>query len=912
METGLKPEQDIIEFGVFGMGKSNQALLAFNRGIISKLGLARIDVAKVALSAEIQTNWTPKLLGSMMLRAGYKYLGSTKDNNKAVFIPFVFSKTQTASIEFTNDCIRVWDANDELITREAVSATITNGDFATNLTGWTDNDEVGAASTWASGSYMQLVGNGINYARRTQLVSVGGDAGITHAVRIVIERGPVRFRIGSTSNNDDYVSETTLGTGIHSLGFIPQGDFYISFYSLLERITLVKSIEIEAAGVMEIPSPYQESDLSLIRWDQSLDIIYLACDSLQQREIQRRDNNSWSIVLFQPEDGPVGVMNTSEITIAASALFGNITLTSNQNLFKDSQVGAIFKLISVGQSVAQAISAQNVFSDYIIVEGVGTTRAFTINISGTWVATVRVQRSFDEGVSWDDVLSYSGNTTTSYNDGLDNQVVRYRIGVKTGEYTSGTANVGLSYSLGSITGYVRITAYSSPTSVSAEVLKDLGSTNATTQWSEGSWSDYKGWPSAVALAEGRLFFAGKGKIWGSISDAYKSFDDEIEGDSGTISRDLGSGAISNANWLISLYRLFVGCDTSVKAIKTTSFEEPMTPSNFRVVEPSTQACYNVPPAKLDKKAIFIQGAGTRVFELTYDQSIIDYAAEELTKACPEIGQPSILRVAIQRQPDTIIHCVRSDGKVALLIYDVLENLKGWFLHETDGEVEDVIVFPGDLEDYVKYSIKRTINGQTVRYFEKVAFQADCSGETLNKQADSFIEYNGAPTNTITGLEHLENEEVIVWADGKDLSPDENGVQKTYIVSSGLITLDEEVSTAIVGLPYSAEYKSSKLAYAAGSPLGQKKKINAIGVIINNTHSHGLSYSGDGVTYDDLPIISSVTDAPIPYNEILTEDTPMVSFGQAWNTDSRLYLKAQAPRPCTLLSCEIAITTNEKQ
>ena len=902
----------MMEFREFGMGKANQSLLAFNRGIVSKLGLARIDVAKVALSAEIQTNWTPRLLGSMMLRAGYKYLGSTKNNNKAIFIPFIFSKTQTASIEFTDEYIRVWDTNDELITREAVSATITNGNFATNLTGWADNDEPGTASTWASGSYMQLVGDGINFANRTQLVSVGGDAGITHAVRIVIERGPVRFRIGSTAANDDYFAETILETGIHSLGFIPQGDFYINFYSLLERITLVKSIEIEAAGVMEIPSPYQEADLSLIRWDQSLDVVYLACDGLQQRELQRRNNNSWSIVLFQPEDGPVGLINTSEITITASALFGNITLSSNQNLFKSSQVGAIFKLISVGQTVSQAISSQNVFSGYIAVEGVGSTRTFTINISGTWVATVTLQRSFDEGVSWNDVTTYTSNTTTTYNDSLDNQVVRYRIGVKTGEYTSGTINVSLSYSLGSITGYTRITAYSSATSVSAEVLKDLGSTNPTTQWSEGAWSNSKGWPSAVALAEGRLFFAGKGKIWGSVSDAYKSFNDEVEGDSGTISRDLGAGAISNVNWLISLYRLFAGCDTAVKAIKTTSFEEPMTPSNFRVVEPSTQACYNIPPVKLDKKAIFVQGAGTRVFELTYDQSTIDYAADELTKACPEVGQPSIVRIAVQRQPDTIIHCVRSDGKVALLIYDILENLKGWFLHETDGEVEDVIVFPGDLEDYVKYSVKRTIDGNTVRYFEKVAFQADCQGETLNKQADSFIEYNGVATDTITGLSHLEGEEVIVWADGKDLSPDENGVQKTYTVSSGEITLDEEVSAAIVGLPYSAQYKSSKLAYAAGSPLGQKKKINAIGVIINNTHSHGLSYGGDGITYDDLPIRSSVTGAPIPYNEILTEDTPMVSFGQAWNTDSRLYLKAQAPRPCTILACEIAITTNEKQ
>lgn len=895
------------------MGKVNQQLLAFNRGLISKFGLARIDVAKVNLSAEIQTNWTPRLLGSMMLRVGTKYLGSTKDNNKAVFIPFIFSKTQTAKIEFTNNFIRFWDENDELITRPAVTTAITNGNFTSDLANWTDNDEAGTVSEWYSGK-MKLVGNGINYARRSQLVSIGsGNEGTLHAVRIVIDRGPVLFKIGSGVNNDDYFKESILETGTHSLAFIPNGNFYVNFYSPLQREVLVESIEIESAGVMSLPSPYSEDDLPLIRQDQSLDIVYLAGGGVQQRELQRRDNDSWSIVLYQAENGPVGIQNTSQISITPSALSGNIILTANQNLFNADQVGAIFKLVSVGQTVGLSINAENVFTDYIVVEGVGTTRAFTINISGTWVATITLQRSFDEGVSWDAVNTYTSNTTTTFNDGLDNQIVWYRIGIETSDYTSGTAVVLLSYSLGSITGYVRITEYSSSTVALAEVLKNLGSTNPTTQWSEGQWSDYKGWPSAVALAEGRLFFAGLGKIWGSVSDAYKNFDDEVEGDSGTISRDLGGGAISNANWLISLYRLFIGCDSAVKAVKTTSFEEPMTPTNFRIIEPSTQACYNVPPAKLDKKAIFVQGAGTRIFELAYDQSTIDYGVDELTKAVPEIGEPSIIRIGIQRQPDTMIHCVRSDGKVAILIYDILENLKGWFLHETDGEIEDVITFPGDIEDYVYYSVKRTVNGSIVRYFEKLAFQRDCQGDILNKQADSFIEYSGAATNTITGLNHLEGEEVIVWADGKDLSPNNSeGVQTTYTVTSGAITLTEEIENAVVGLPYQALYKSSKLAYASGSPLGQKKKINAIGVIIDNTHSHGLQYSGDNVIYDNLPIRSPQTGAPIPYDTILTEDTPMVSFGQAWDTDSRLYLKAQAPRPCTLLACEIAITTNDKQ
>jgi len=128
------------------MGKTNQPLLAFNRGLISLLGMSRIDVARVALSAEIQTNWLPRLLGSMMLRPGMGFIGSTYQNEKSFTIPFIYSKQDIAGIEITSSKIRIWNNADTLVTREAVDTTILNGDFDTDLTSWTDADEVGATS----------------------------------------------------------------------------------------------------------------------------------------------------------------------------------------------------------------------------------------------------------------------------------------------------------------------------------------------------------------------------------------------------------------------------------------------------------------------------------------------------------------------------------------------------------------------------------------------------------------------------------------------------------------------------------------------------------------------------------------------------------------------------------------------
>lgn len=886
------------------MAKQNASLLAFNRGIISPLALARTDVERISLSAEIQTNWMPRILGSMMLRTGLEFTGGIKDNNFAVHIPFVFAKDDLAIIEITEGSIRV-KVDDEAISRVSVSTSITNGTFDSNISGWTDNDESGATSAFVSGGYMGLTGNGTNFARRTQQITVSAsDINKEHALNIVIERGPVVLKVGSTSGDDDYIAETKLGEGVHSLSLTPDGNFFIDFSSNLQRIVLVDSVSIASSGDMVLDSPYLEDDLSKIRWDQSADVIFISCAGYQQRKIERRSTTGWSIVKYLTEDGPVRDANNTNITITPSAVNGNITLTASKSLFKSNQVGGLFKIVSTGQFVTKEITSENDFSETIEVEGSGNRRIFTITRSGTFTATITLQRSFDEGATFEDVETYTTAGSKSLDDGLDNTNVLYRIGVKTGNYTSGTITVSLSYNLGSKTGYVRLTAFSSATSVSAEVLKTLGNTTATSNWSEGEWSDYRGYPSGVALFEGRLWWGGKSKLFGSIADAFESFDEDVEGDAGLIRTILGSGAIDEINWLLPLYRLMLGTASEEKAVKTTSFEEAITPDNFKIVSPSNQGSSNINPAKLDKKGIFVQSSGTRLFELDFDQQSLDYGSTELTKLSPEIGEPSITRIAIARQPDTRVHCVRSDGKVAVLCYDPLENLKAFILIETDGVVEDVFVLPGDEESRVYYGVKRTINGSTVRYLEKFALESECQGGTINKQADSFVVYQGSATTTITGLSHLEGESVVVWADGIDVG--------TKTVSGGSITLSSAASNVVVGLTYTAQYKSVKLTYGAqsGTALNQVKRVNNLAFILRNTHFQGLKYGAD---FDNLWNLPKVEDGKATSNNQIFEDydKPFFAFEGIWDTDSRICLQAQAPRPATVVCATFNIQTNEE-
>ena len=94
------------------MARQHIALVAFNRGLISRLALARADIKRVAMSAETMFNLIPRVMGSMMLRPGTQYLQETRDNLASRDIPFVFSISDKAGIELTDQVMRVMVINE--------------------------------------------------------------------------------------------------------------------------------------------------------------------------------------------------------------------------------------------------------------------------------------------------------------------------------------------------------------------------------------------------------------------------------------------------------------------------------------------------------------------------------------------------------------------------------------------------------------------------------------------------------------------------------------------------------------------------------------------------------------------------------------------------------------------------------
>lgn len=792
--------------------KVNAQLLALNRGEVSKTVLARIDLEKLRLAAACQLNWMPSVLGPMQLRPGLNAIGEVILDQPCKLLRFVFSKLDTSLLEVTQSGLRIW-INDQLLTRPAVSTAVNDGLFSGTPGAWSASNTTGGCSATYGGGQASLNCAAVGGLAQLQQMVTVGNVGVEHALRIVVNYGPVTLRVGSTAGANDLVNNAVLDTGTHSISFTPQSaSFVIQLESTDQYAKNLGQCTIEAAGVVRLPTPWLQADLPGLRYDQSGDVVYVACAGYQQYKIERRGSRpgarGWSVVQYRSNDGPFGATNTSPLLMAVSDFYGNPQLSTNRPYFTPAHVGAMFRLFTPGQQNGAVLGAQTAFTPPVRVSGVGqTARNYSWLISGAWVGTLSYQRSLDgpdSGFTTVSQVTVNGTivSATGGSGGtpdLDNVIAWERVGFESGLYTSGAASVRSTYFGGGAYGICRVTGYTSPTTVLIEVLSPFSSLEATDNWQAGEWSAVAGWPTSVAGHEGRLGWFGSDQLWLSESDNYTGFAAQDStgttlGDSGVIDVAMGSGPFDNIPWALSLTRLLIGREQSIASARSSNFDQPLTPTAIVVRDCSDQGANRLPAIKVGKRGIFVQVSGRKVYELAFNGQEMDYGDRDLTRLNLEIGLAGFTAIDKATQPDKMIWLPRGDGQVACLLYDVDDDVVAWWRMQTLGVVEDVAVLPSSaVEESTYFVVNRTINGTTKRFIEKLALRTACVGGAINQQLDCAVTYQGAATSSLQNS-FLPHSAIAVWADGAYIGT-------TTTDSFGTFTMpdDQAHSNVVAGL-----------------------------------------------------------------------------------------------------------------
>ena len=314
-------------------------------------------------------------------------------------------------------------------------------------------------------------------------------------------------------------------------------------------------------------------------------------------------------------------------------------------------------------------------------------------------------------------------------------------------------------------GIVEITGFTSATAVTATVIRTLGSTSATKLWSEGAWSDARGYPSCGTFHEERLMLGGTTfephRIDGSKTNEWENFRADSVFDDDSVSYSLAASEMNAIRWLISKEVLLMG--TSGAEWKLGSFDtgEPLTPGNPTV--PRIQTTFgskDIQAIMLANIVLFVVGGQSEdapgrvvrgaqyVFEKGESGG---YDAPDYTTLAEHITESGIVSMAYQQQPEPILWCVLNNGRLIGMTFEPGEKIWGWFDVITDGLFKDVGIIPGESEDEIWVIVERIIDDLAKRYIEYFkprdwgSDQADCFF------VDSGLSFDGGDAVTITGI-----------------------------------------------------------------------------------------------------------------------------------------------------------------
>ena len=606
--------------------------------------------------------------------------------------------------------------------------------------------------------------------------------------------------------------------------------------------------------------PYKASDLADLQIAQINDVIYIAHPSYPFAKLSRYGPGDWLWTIVRWDFPPTMEENTDNaLTITPTGSVGTelatITLTASAQ-GRGSGTG-FWRAGDVGSYWVIGHRRETAFAEVSLIStATGSATqvlgSWELTTTGTWAGNLFLERSEDNGTTWEVVRSWNSVSDRNYTTTGTQEtpaLMRLRF-TKSGSGTN-TGRALLTLSNARHLGVVRIGSITSGLIAQAEVIVPLFGTTATHIWSEAAFSDFRGHPSVVTLHEQRLYLAGNNArvqtFWASVVDDFQNFRTGVN-DADAIQFTLAATDQNKIEWILSQNRLLIGTTGDEWTLEGSDDQRTITATNIRATRQSRYGSANIQALLLAEVVLFVQRNARKVRELTYSYEKDGWIAVDLTLLAEHITRGGIKEISYQQQPDAILWTIRGDGQLVGMTYERDQNVVGWHRQTTQGSFESVATIHGNgTEDEVWFVVRRVVDGQPKRYLERFSLNWRFYLDEGDKENWWYLDCAKRITNepasaTVAGLEHLEGLTVAVVADG---------VERTAIVESGEITLESPASNILVGLPYISTLEAMKLDTTLPDGTAQGRKMRIHGVVVRVYQSLGGEAQANGGTWRAL-------------------------------------------------------------
>lgn len=474
----------------------------------------------------------------------------------------------------------------------------------------------------------------------------------------------------------------------------------------------------------DVVTPYSADDVFSLQFLQINDVMYITHPDYAVRKLSRITATQFTLAEVVFNVPPLLDVNTnSGFTLQADGTSGSVEITAvGGTPFNAQHVGSYWQLSHFREagSINKLIDSDGASSS-IPMRGTWNLRTY-----GEWEATVLVERSPDDA-TWEVIANFPSGTQVQYEATQEeNAFLRIRVT----DYVSNTdGNAILTTSTNYVDGLVQMTAFADSTHMDATVITALASTDATSRWSEGSWSEFRGFPKCVGIFEERIYYANTyyepQRIWGSRVGEYEDFALSVDDDA-SVSYAIADVQQNPIQWLLGERSLLFATTAAQWTLSGGESGEPVTPSNVKVQrQPSNLGAEPFQPVALPGITLFLQRGGRKFRELFYQFVESSYSAQDVTLLSEHITKSGIKQFAASNHPDSIAYCVRNDGELAVMVYERGQanggagNLVAWSRYVTDGAFESVAIIPGEVEDEVwAVVLREDASGNPVRCVER--------------------------------------------------------------------------------------------------------------------------------------------------------------------------------------------------
>lgn len=622
----------------------------------------------------------------------------------------------------------------------------------------------------------------------------------------------------------------------------------------------------------EVTTPYTPAQLAAMDYAQGADTMLIAHGSVPTQAIRRFADDRWtfSAAVFRPGAvGEVGDRGAVTITISNTTVGAGRTLTASGSFFTSADVGR--RIVWGGGSALITAAASATSATATVEAAFGSASAIGpagFVLEGSPQSSCTPSAASPVGAGCTLTLSLTGWRP---------------------EVVGGVIEIN--------GGLVRVTTYSSNSVISGVIVKALSGTTAAPAdaWVQRkpAWNAYDGYPKAITFYQQRTWLANTARYpqtkWGSKTALYFDFTPGVDDDS-AVYKTLDSDEVNAIDYLRSsrnLLSLTLGGEFETRG----GIEKPVTQTNANITLRTRWGCEQVRPERVGDDLIFVERGGKTMRALVLGE-LEGFTSRDISVFSEHLMRMGLRSMAYEQSPESILWAATGDGKLLAITYNSEQNTVAMCSGDVGGEVEWVVSIP----DGTYLLVKRTINGSTKRYIEKLDWGDWATTQEIRNAHDCRKEVSGAPSDIWSGFDHLEGETVSVLADDIYVGD--------VVVAGGSIALPREASKVSAGLPYVARIlqQAPEVSTKTGTSQGQAVSVNRIQVRFHNTV--GCNINGDPLPFRQLDVPDTLDNPVAPFTGM--KDVPTIGWSAG---ESPLTLEQPQPYPWTVLAIIREFTVN---